>query len=126
MLSEVYNQNYLEVIIMQNSHEFIYKYMTIFSIKNFSLYNKKYGWNKGDDFLKQFAKTLSDNLIDTLIFRIFGDDFVILSKKTIDLNDTILKLNMLVNKHLLTYSRHALDLSKKEILSLNDIEMIYT
>ena len=60
-------------------------------IKNFSEYNKKYGWIEGDRYLKNVATILKDLLLESnnLIFRVFGDDFVILTKNknTIDLNN---------------------------------------
>ena len=74
------------------------------SLKNFSEYNKKFGWIEGDRYLKNVATILKDLFIDSdnLIFRVFGDDFVVLTKdkNTIDLenfsilDDEIVKIKL--------------------------------
>ena len=59
-----------------------YNYLNVVSLKNFSKYNKKFGWLNGDDYLKNVAIILKDQFEDgdNLVFRVFGDDFLILSK----------------------------------------------
>ena len=55
----------------------------IIFISEFAKYNKEYGWEKGSEFLKQFSKILTKNFESSLVFRIFGDDYVILDKNEI-------------------------------------------
>jgi diguanylate cyclase (GGDEF)-like protein len=124
-LSEVYNQNYLEVILTQNSNEVVFKNMVIFSLKNFSLFNKKNGWGKGDDVLKKFAFILSKNLEDEMIFRVFGDDFIILGKSEIEFIKTRELLDDLMLENSLSYSIDIVDLTMQKIDKLEDIERVY-
>ena len=59
-------------------------YMYDIKLHNFSKYNAQNSWSKGDKFLVSFASFL-DNLYDnTVVFRVEGDDFMILSEKKLE------------------------------------------
>ena len=102
-LTHLYNINYLDFIINQKFFG-EYNYFHVLSLKNFSEYNKKFGWIEGDRYLKNVATILKDLFIDSdnLVFRVFGDDFVVLTKdkNTIDLenfsilDDEIIKIKL--------------------------------
>jgi len=124
-LTQVYNQNYLDVILIKNNYSFEYKKMMIFSIKHFSQYNKKYSWAKGDELLKEFANILSVHLEEELIFRVFGDDFVVMSKREIQIEGLLSVLNTILEQHSLQYKITFIDLTQQQVTSLSDIEMLY-
>ncbi len=84
-----YNQNYLELMLSRNHYDNKYTDMYIFNIHNFTDYNKKYGWESGDNFLKRLAKLLIVLDKDILVFRIHGDDFVCLCKSVLNIDETI-------------------------------------
>ena len=66
-------------------------YMYCIRLKNFTEFNKVVGWKKGDDFLVDFAKCLNEIKKENIVFRIEGDDFMMLSEnKMEDINDYIL------------------------------------
>jgi len=121
-LSHVYNQNYLDVVLMKNSHEMIFRNMIVFSIDNFSNYNKINTWLKGDELLKEFASILLTYLNKELIFRIFGDTFVVMCKKAIDTEFVKNSLDELMDKHSLSYTLITVDLLLQKIEKLTDIE----
>lgn len=54
----------------------------IIRLQNFSDYNKKEGWNAGDVLLREFAQWLMQRYANSTVFRIEGDDFMILSETT--------------------------------------------
>jgi len=110
-LSNVYNQNYLDVVLMKNTHEKEFQFLNIFYLKNFSQFNKEESWKKGDELLKEFATILNEYFQDSLTFRVFGDDFVVLSRTNYDttlLDDAIEELlnNTCVNYLLKQYNLH--------------------
>jgi len=123
-LSQVYNQNYLDLVLIKNSYEKSYSNMIIFSLNNFSAFNKKYGWEKGDKLLKEFANTLAMHFEDDLTFRVFGDDFVLISKKKIILNGVKKVLDALMDNDIISYRIDSIDLTKKKIEKLIDIELV--
>jgi putative nucleotidyltransferase with HDIG domain len=74
-LTGIYNESYLQMVLNGSKD---YEYMYKLSIKNFSAYNKKYGWSKGDDVLIQISDFLQNLFPDIMMFRYHGDEFLIL------------------------------------------------
>ncbi len=120
-LTHVYNQNYLDVILAHNSYENNFNIMQLFYIHNFSQFNVQNGWDGGDTFLKEFAQTLHTHLEDVLIFRIFGDDFAILSKEKIKSAGLLKSLDTLTLQNNITYTLKTIDLKGEKIEKLADL-----
>lgn len=79
-LTGLYIKDYLDVYIRDFIGSREYRKYTV-RLHNFSEYNREYGWSEGDRFLSEFALFLQ-NLYPTLaIFRIEGDDFLIVSEE---------------------------------------------
>ena len=53
------------------------------NLRNFTEYNRLYGWSAGDAFLIEFAHFLQTIDNKAVVFRIEGDDFLLMSKKRI-------------------------------------------
>jgi len=82
-LTNLFIIDYLNLILMYHiTSNAAYTYEI--KLHNFSKYNKEFGWKKGDDFLIAFAVFISNLYPDSIIFRIEGDDFLILSEMKID------------------------------------------
>ncbi|WP_024955716.1 HD domain-containing phosphohydrolase [Sulfurospirillum arcachonense] len=80
-LTLLYNSEYFDFSMEKNSDSNNnFQCLTILYLKNFTPYNKKYGWNQGNKFLKEFASYLLDEFSEFRIFRIFGDDFALLHR----------------------------------------------
>ena len=77
-LTGVYNRDYLEYILTHKENTES-RYNCVYSIYlyNFSEYNKKYGWDIGNKLLKEFANELTQKFNKGMVFRIFGDDFLL-------------------------------------------------
>ncbi|MFT5662402.1 MAG: putative nucleotidyltransferase with HDIG domain [Sulfurimonas sp.] len=85
-LTKVYNNDYLDFILSKNIGAKNFECCNIIYLQNFTAYNRKHGWNRGDIFLKDFADYLQSEFSDSHIFRIFGDDFFLLNNTHQDLN----------------------------------------
>ncbi|MBN2895943.1 MAG: response regulator [Campylobacterales bacterium] len=85
-LTGFYNKRYLDVILKQNvfSPE-PYRYMHLILLHRFSQFNKSHGWEAGDALLKSFSLELKALWPEAMIFRVFGDNFVILDRETLNL-----------------------------------------
>ncbi len=83
-LTNLYNKNYLDVILVQNEYDKKYDLLYYVELKKFSAYNKAYGWNRGNEMLKSVAKTLEKNSAQMMLFTVFGDDFVMLKSGSCD------------------------------------------
>lgn len=76
-LTGVYTSAYLNFLFFEP--DFIqYKQLWLINLGNIGHFNKKYGWDKGNDLLKHYASTLQDQFSSFPIIRFQGDDFIIL------------------------------------------------
>ena len=90
-LTECYNSDYLKhLYIIKELQNF--KYIYTVAIKNFTNFNKTFSWEKGDEFLRQISKELQKRYNTEKVFRIKGDDFMIVSKNIIDIEKTLSKI----------------------------------
>ena len=83
-LTDLYNHTYLDVVLVQNSYDLKYNDLHIFKLKNFSKYNEINGWKNGDLILIKIANILRICFDSQAVFRIFGDDFVLLDNGECD------------------------------------------
>jgi putative nucleotidyltransferase with HDIG domain len=120
-LCSAYNQNYLDVVLMKNSFEKEYLYLDVFYLKNFSQFNHKHSWEAGNKILKDFSTLLVEELEDALVFRIFGDDFAVLSKSEFFSDSLRKKLDALLLETDIEYVFEHMQLSEGKITSLRDI-----
>lgn len=81
-LTDTFNHKYLD-IYMRECIDKTHCSSAIYYLKNFTHYNNKFGWNAGNELLILFAEYLRENYPDAMIFRIHGDDFIIISEKPI-------------------------------------------
>ena len=81
-MTGLYNENYLTPVLMNESERFNYLYHI--QQNNFSLFNKKHGWEEGNTIIKNISDFLLNKVDCEFIFRYHGDDFILLSDKTFD------------------------------------------
>ena len=94
-------------------------------LHNFNQYNKKNGWTEGDKLLNKFATVLSsiDNV--DFIFRVNGDDFIILNKEHFDLSSTISKLEEVLLDTNITMTYTHFNIKENDITSIEKLEKIF-
>jgi len=78
-LTDTFNEAYLQIVL--SNKERPYRWLQLINLRNFTNYNKTFGWNAGDSFLKTFAADLRKQYPHAMIFRFHGDDFVLLLKE---------------------------------------------
>ena len=126
LVTGVYNKDYLEFILAYNHEdEFDVKCVYCIYLHNFSQYNKIHSWEEGDKLLKIFAKKLDSISPTDFVFRIYGDDFVILNKEHYEFQEyykTELE-NILVGSGITLTYKHV-DIKKNEIHSIEDLEKL--
>jgi GGDEF domain-containing protein len=91
---------------------------------NFSTYNEKYGWAKGDLFLRRFADGLIERFPQSFVFRIHGDDFVIIAKSHTDIPLEDMKQDEIFKESGITLSYKHVDLRQNKISNLHELEMV--
>lgn len=121
-LTRVYNHDYLDFVLNKSKDEKNSLCFNIIYIKNFTAYNKKYGWNAGDAFLKNFATYLLGRFPSAKIFRIFGDDFLILHDVHREIDIAVINELELVQKNNLQCEVKHLDVKESNINCYQDLE----
>jgi putative nucleotidyltransferase with HDIG domain len=86
-LTGAYNERYYRLICQGNvkSKNFIQK--TDISLKNFTQYNKLFGWEMGSKLLCDLAAELHREFGQATIFRIHGDDFIMLFEQVTEVSE---------------------------------------
>ncbi len=122
----VYNKEYLE-FVLAHSHinEFNTKCICGIYLHNFSQYNSKTSWTDGDLLLKKFAQKLVSLNKSDFIFRIYGDDFLVLSKKQEKIEMHIKELEDVLQGTGVTITYKCFNVKKDNINSISDLEKLF-
>jgi diguanylate cyclase (GGDEF)-like protein len=122
-ITDAYNSKYLNNILNQNVIKKEFICVNTIYMHNFSTYNEKYGWAKGDLFLKKFAGLLIEKFPLSFIFRIHGDDFVIIGKSHTDIVlDDLMQQEMFKESNITLSYKHV-DLRQNNINNLHELEI---
>ncbi len=84
-LTGAYNFNYVKLII-NNKYKNGTFHIYCIRFPNFFEYNKKYGWEEGNNLLKHIAKRMMSAFPDFIVIRMSGDNFLIISCKRSDID----------------------------------------
>lgn len=76
-LTKLYNEDYLTLIIGGRFENKVPSSFIAISLCDFTAYNKIHGWEGGNTLLYEFAEYLKQSCPDKLLFRIWGDHFLI-------------------------------------------------
>jgi len=113
---------YLDFLLSSDTFREDYSFISVVYLHNFNKYNLKNGWIKGDELLASFSKYLVDNFKNTTIFRVFGDDFVLLSNNYLDIDVKKLEKLEIFTLGDIKVSKRDIDLMFTEIKSVDMLE----
>ncbi|TVQ69464.1 MAG: HD domain-containing protein [Oceanospirillales bacterium] len=77
-LTGLHNAEYLHFMLQRGLHVHFHS-LQMLLLKNFAEYNSKYGWHAGNQLLKDFAAWLEEKCPGAMLFRVMGDDFVVIN-----------------------------------------------
>ncbi len=123
-LTGAFNYDYLPVILKNEDIYGKFHYAYAVFLHGFSKFNNDHGWSYGDWFLGAFGAYLNNTFGEAMIFRRFGDDFLLLSAVPISCNADELERNSPVADTKLGISLLAIDLQAKNVQTIDDIEHI--
>ncbi len=122
-ITGVYNKEYLELILAYNkTEEFNTSCVNAIYLHSFNQYNKKRGWLEGDKLLKKFAHVLDELNDSDFIFRIYGDDFIMLNEHHYEFKEDILKLEEVLKGTGITMSHQHFDMKIEKVSTIKDLE----
>ncbi|MDD5373084.1 MAG: response regulator [Sulfurimonas sp.] len=123
-ITGLYNQTYLDLVLVQNSNSKIYKIINFISIHNFSHFNQSNGWQEGDILLNSIGAYLLQKFGDYLIFRFEGDDFIIISDKQVGIDISNIEELLLKAHPILNISFDTFNIEAKEIFTLSKFQKV--
>ena len=125
MLTDLYNQNYLDVVLVRNSFDKKYHTLYMFQLKNFSNYNKNNSWQKGDEILKEIALVLMTCADEPELFRVFGDDFILLDNESCDAKHIKKSIDAIIDSTEILCELKSLNLVENSIERVSDLEGVF-
>jgi len=124
-VTHAYNQRYLELLLSKQKQELKkYRHVLLIRVHNFSKYNSEHSWSKGDEKLIEIVNSLQKFEENHLVFRLFGDDFILLLKRKIDSSEREELLRKEVNGTCLYYSTRYIDLPENKLIDMEELEKI--
>ncbi len=121
-ISGVYNEHFLEYLLNKNFKTKEYLYVSAFLLSNFSQYNNRYGWKAGDELLNCFSNHLKSFFKDSIVFRVHGDDFIVLHKiKHENVRNSYLDFNAFKESGIEVVMK-SLDLTQNNICTFNELQ----
>lgn len=85
-LTSFYSCKYLDYFLEENLHSKNFKCCYFIQLHNMQTYNKKHGWEAGNQLLIEIALRVRVFFDSSFIFRIYGDDFVVLNNVHVQIN----------------------------------------
>ena len=121
----VYNKDYLNFILAYNhTDEFNVRCVNVVYLHNFSQYNKNHSWADGDELLKKFATMLDSINESDYVFRVYGDDFIILNVKHYEMQQHLSKLEKILVGTGMSITWKHFDLQEEDIKNIADLERL--
>lgn len=108
----------------QNQELKKYKYGLLIRVHNFSQFNSENSWNHGDKKLTEIVNKLQSFEENHLVFRLFGDDFVLLLQSKVDSLQRQQLLRDELKNTCLYYSTRYIDLNGSEIIDMDMLEKV--
>lgn len=121
-LTGLYNYHYLEHILYFENHiqKREYNCAYFLNIKNFHHFNKRYGWIEGDNKLIEIAKNLKAMFKEAILFRVYGDDFLILHEDHAEIDTAQITALLNLDVSMLEVEIHHLELFKIQTRDFTD------
>jgi len=118
-VTDAYNHEYLASVLLQEDR---YKYICGIFLHNFTQYNQKNGWEEGDKLLAKVSRAIKNIPTEVfLLFRVYGDDFMLLTNKKLDNENIISQLKRVLDETGISVSSNCLDIKEKNIKTLADV-----
>ncbi len=121
-LTGLYNEDYLQIILQNNVDRFEYTCVNTLHPQNLQEYNKEVGWEQGNKFLQIFATELRKKYPNSMVFRAFGNDFIVLSKHHNELTVKVLEGFAVITETGMSIEVRHVDLLKDTVYTMKTLE----
>ncbi len=123
-VTDAYNYEYLAFVLEHNVFESEYCCLTKLYLHHFNDYNTSHGWTEGNKLLSKFVEFLNKSYSKATIFRVHGDDFILITQEFIEVDlDEIHKLSIFKNNQI-TVSKKSIKLKDVNPASIEELEKL--
>lgn len=123
-LTSLYNEDYLQIILQSNRSTNGYKCFHSIHLKNLPEYNKRYGWEEGNQLVKKIADELQASFPDTLLFRAYGNDFAMVTREHFELSSQQIEAFSSIRDTEIEVEISHVDLIREEIYTVKKLEKL--
>ena len=121
-ITDAYNNDYLNFILEHNIVDNEFCCMCKIYLHNFNSFNNTYGWQEGDKLLNNIVLYLQKTYPQHIIFRVHGDDFILMSKEDVEIDiEAIQKLDIFKNNKI-RVTKENITLKEKTISTIKELE----
>jgi putative nucleotidyltransferase with HDIG domain len=121
-MTRAFNYEYLDFVLNTNFYKNEFTCINIIYLHDFGQYNDKHGWTKGNELLATVVEELYSRYGDVKIFRIHGDDFVMINKKHVDVDLKAIQNCVCLKGSGIGVSAKHIDLKSEPISSFEELE----
>ena len=121
-LTGVYSAKYLDYFLQENPHNQQFKCCYFIQIHNMHFYNKNYGWEQGNSTLIEIALRIKALFHSSFVFRVFGDDFVVLNPLHVEIDTENIRYKLRAGFESLRISLTHIDLECETIKNWKSLE----
>lgn len=121
-VTDAYNNEYLNFVLEHNILNGEYCCVIKLYLHHFNDFNNSYGWKEGDNLLNGFVKFLFGRYSDATIFRVHGDDFILMTKEPLEIDMQEIAGLDFFNNNNITVSKKSIELKDKSITDIETLE----
>lgn len=121
-LTGVYNGDYLNYFLTKNRENDRFKYGCFIQTHRMHLYNERFGWSIGNELLTKIALRIKVIFHSPFVFRIFGDDFLVLSLLDTPYNHTQIPYRLARGLQEITFSVQHFDFTICDLKNWESLE----
>ena len=121
-LTGVFSADYLNYFLQNNQETKMFQCCYFVQLNHMQSYNDSYGWKVGDDTLREIAHRIKILFGTNKVFRIFGDDFVVLHQSHITIDEKQVSERLTIGFELVEVTLKHFDLNDKEMHNWAELE----
>nr|WP_321465712.1 HD domain-containing phosphohydrolase [uncultured Desulfobulbus sp.] len=122
-LTGFFNEDYLQIILRSDQMLSQFHCLHSLHLKNLPQYNKRHGWEQGNQLMQKFAAALQALYPDALLFRVYGYNFVIMAREHVEIREENLLFPCFDNTGVSVESSH-IDLNDQVTYFLQKMEKL--
>jgi PleD family two-component response regulator len=123
-ITPAYNPEYLNFILSSNYFSHKYSCINIVDLQHFTRYNETNGSSEGDKLLKRVADYFLETYTQSKLFRIHGDDFVLISPSHVEIDLESLEKEPWFAETGVTLQNRHIDFKQQEVYDLKTLEVL--